>query len=77
VRVRIAGTDLLTLDVHALVVQRLEGAAARGGAAATPAVDDEETAEEGEAAGPLTLAIDAADEAPAEADGAPVAATAG
>jgi len=76
VRVRIASTDLLTLDVHAAVSARLEGAKARGGATATPAVDDEDAAEEAEAAGPLTLAIDADDETPADAGGAPVAATA-
>jgi exoribonuclease-2 len=73
--VRIASTDLLTLDVHAAVIARLEDAKARGEAA--PAVEDEEAADETEAAGPLTLAIDASDEAPPEAEGAPVAAAAG
>jgi exoribonuclease-2 len=64
VRVRINGTDLLTLDVHASVVQRLDDPA-------TPAddavVEDAEIEEAG--AGPLTLAIDMggdAGEAPTE-----------
>jgi exoribonuclease-2 len=54
VRVRLGGADLLTLDVHASVVARLD--------AVEPTVQaesDEEVAEEAaEAAGPLTLAID-------------------
>jgi exoribonuclease-2 len=77
VRVRIASTNLLTLDVHAAVSARLEDAKVRGGTGAPPAVDDDEAAEETEAAGPLTLAIDASDEAPADAEGASVAAAAG
>ncbi|HEY9065944.1 MAG TPA: RNB domain-containing ribonuclease, partial [Burkholderiaceae bacterium] len=55
VRIRITGTDLLTLDVHANVVARLDDQAAQAGA-------DEGTADEADestdSAGPLTLAID-------------------
>jgi exoribonuclease-2 len=64
VRVRITGADLLTLDVHASVLQRLDDP----GTTADDAVIDEAEIEEAEstnAAGPLTLAIDIAD-APAE-----------
>jgi exoribonuclease-2 len=66
VAVRIASSDLLTLDVHASVVGRLEAtpAAATDDAAASEAED----AEQAETAGPLTLAIDVADDAgPTEA----------
>ena len=59
VRVRVGGVDLLTLDVHASVIARLEQPVA----AAEDAAADE--TEEVEAAGPLTLAIDLKD---AEAD---------
>jgi exoribonuclease-2 len=64
VRVRVTGTDLLTLDVHANVVARLDDAAA----AAEP-VDDADAEEAAESAGPLTLAIDVkdGDEEPAAA----------
>jgi exoribonuclease-2 len=53
VKVRITGTDLLTLDVHASVLQRLDDPA-------TPADDAviEDTEIEEASAGPLTLAID-------------------
>jgi exoribonuclease II len=54
VRVRITGTDLLTLDLHANVVARLDDVAA----AAVPA--EAEADEEVDSAGPLTLAIDVA-----------------
>ena len=64
VRVRVGGVDLLTLDVHASVIARLEQPVA----AAEDAGADE--AEEAEAAGPLTLAIDLKD---AEADTATTA----
>jgi exoribonuclease-2 len=63
VRVRINGTDLLTLDVHASVLQRLDDPST----AADDAVIDD--SEDQAAAGPLTLAIDVADdgkEAPAD-----------
>ena len=52
VRVRVGGTDLLTLDVHASVIARLDDAPADA-AAAEPEGDDPT-----ESAGPLTLAID-------------------
>jgi exoribonuclease-2 len=55
VRVRITGTDLLTLDVHASLAARLDDPATT----ADDAVVDETEAEEAAAgAGPLTLAID-------------------
>jgi len=60
VRVRIGGTDLLTLDVHAQVLARIDDAATP--AAATVDVESDEL----ESAGPLTLAIDVQD---TQADG--------
>jgi exoribonuclease-2 len=57
VRVRIGGTDLLTLDVHASVVARLEQAVVTAADAAADEIDD------AEGAGPLTLAIDLKDDA--------------
>ncbi|HEX6362330.1 MAG TPA: RNB domain-containing ribonuclease [Albitalea sp.] len=72
VRVRVTGTDLLTLDVHATLMARLDDAA-------TPAddaiVDDSDVEEAEESAGPLTLAIDVRDDeaeaiAPSPADAA-------
>ena len=55
VQVRISATDLLTLDVHASVVSRLDDAAAP---TTDVALDESaEDAESSEAAGPLTLAI--------------------
>jgi len=66
VRLRITGTDLLTLDVHANVIARIDAIAAADAGAEAEAGDDTD-AEEG--AGPLTLAIDMqSDEA---ADGGP------
>jgi len=70
VRVRITGVDLLTLDVHASVIARLDEAdtsdAPQGDAG------DEDDAEVLDNAGPLTLAIDLADAEPGEAaTGAP------
>ena len=60
VRVRLMGHDLLTLDLHARVQDRLDDAAA----ADTPG-SDESTADDGDeaadSAGPLTLAIDLQD----------------
>ena len=60
VRVRIAGCDLLTLDVWGSLVVRLDAAAAAGdtGQAAQDTEDDEDSP----AAGPLALAIDLADQ---------------
>jgi exoribonuclease II len=54
VRVRIAGIDLLTLDVHASVVARLEAQAAPADAEPQGELEDAEA----ESAGPITLAID-------------------
>jgi exoribonuclease-2 len=74
VRARVTGIDLLTLDLHASLLQRLDA----------PSADDA-TADEGdddegdEAAGPLTLAIDVADgadAAPTTPDETPATATA-
>jgi exoribonuclease-2 len=76
VRARIAGMDLLTLDLHATLAATLEppaaaGAGAPAGGAAPEAEEEEDDA--ALAAGPLHLAIDeaAAGEAPV-AEGAPV-----
>jgi len=53
VRVRITGTDEMTLDVHATLIERLDEA--------LPAATDEDSGEdEEEGAGPLTLALDMA-----------------
>jgi exoribonuclease-2 len=60
VRVRIGATDLLTLDVHASVVERLEDQPA--GAVEAPEAVDEAAEDAAETAGPLTLAIEAGDE---------------
>jgi len=59
VRARVAGVDLLTLDLHAALAGRIEAAA--------PAAE-EEVDDETEASGPLTLAIDVSDAVPAEGD---------
>jgi exoribonuclease-2 len=60
VRVRVDGVDLLTLDLHAKLLARLDDdQAARADAAAEEADDVEEAG-----AGPLTLAIDVNEEAP-------------
>lgn len=53
VRVRITGTDLLTLDVHASVLQRLDDPATEADDAVVEDAEIEEAS-----AGPLTLAID-------------------
>ena len=57
VRVRLAGTDALTLDVHASLVARLDGAGAAE-AAAEEEVDEEDAAQ----AAPIALAIEVNDE---------------
>lgn len=57
IRVRITGTDLLTLDVHANVVQRLDDPATTADDAVIEDAEIEE-AETENTAGPLTLAID-------------------
>jgi exoribonuclease-2 len=59
VRVRVAGTDLLTLDLHALLLARLDVAAPADAAADATADADDEV----DSAGPLTLAIDLGDAA--------------
>ena len=70
VRLRITGTDLLTLDVHANVIARIDDiAAAEAGAEAEPEAGDDTDAEEG--AGPLTLAIDMQSDDAAEAGAQP------
>jgi exoribonuclease II len=68
VRVRVTGTDPLSLDLHASVVERLQ-------AEPGPAESAEE-ADDTESAGPLTLAIDLADGA-AETDPATATLAAG
>jgi exoribonuclease-2 len=75
VRARIAGMDLLTLDVHATLAATLAPPVAAGAGVpaegAVPEAEDEED-ETAIAAGPLHLAIDdAAAEEPAAAEGAP------
>ena len=64
VSVRVAGCDLLTLDVHGSVVARLDGAVA--------ADTDTDADDAADAAGPLLLAIDmqpdGADTEPAAAE---------
>lgn len=57
VRVRITGTDLLTLDVHASVLQRLDDPTTPADDAVIEDAEIEE-AEMADSAGPLTLAID-------------------
>jgi len=61
VRVRITGTDAMTLDVHASLVARLDAPAA-----APPQADDVEDEDEVQAAAPLALAIDVDDAGTAE-----------
>ncbi|MBL0730163.1 ribonuclease catalytic domain-containing protein [Piscinibacter sp. HJYY11] len=55
VRVRVTGTDLLTLDVHANVLQRLDDPSTRSDDAV---IEDAEIEDAEATAGPLTLAID-------------------
>jgi exoribonuclease II len=67
VRVRVAGIDLLTLELHATLLARLDEAAAPPDAAAAEEADDEDA---GAASGGLKLAIgddDLAESAPAAA----------
>ena len=68
VKVRITGTDLLTLDVHASVLSRIDDPDTTADDAV---VEDAEAENEDVAAGPLTLAIDVAaddaDDAPTDA----------
>ena len=67
VRVRVGAADLLTLDLHATVVARLDTGAAP---AVDAAADDDEPA-----AGPLAIAVDVADSSAGD-DAPPVAETA-
>lgn len=78
VRVRIGGCDLLTLDLHATLLARIDDAAAEAGAAGAADVPETTDGEdEGDATGPLSLAIDLSDGAAvAEAQAAPPAADA-
>jgi exoribonuclease-2 len=61
VRVRITGSDAMTLDVHASLVARLDAPVTQ-----PPQADEAEDEEEAQAAAPLALAIDV-DDGPAEA----------
>jgi exoribonuclease II len=73
VRVRIGSTDLLTLDVHANVIARLDDEAQSADTSAATDADSDDA----ESAGPLTLAIDVqGDGAETEATDAPSAQTA-
>jgi len=66
VRVRLTGTDLLTLDLHAQFVARVDADAPAAETSADAGTDAED---ENDSAGPLTLAIeldDAGAAAPAE-----------
>ena len=77
VRVKLTGTDLLTLDLHANVVAQLDVApTGAAGPTATEASDAEGEADDGEAnAGPLTLAIDVPGDAGPAADASGSAST--
>ncbi|HEX7438244.1 MAG TPA: RNB domain-containing ribonuclease [Caldimonas sp.] len=68
VRVRIGATDLLTLDVHASVVARLDDEATRAVDARAEESADDATDEGAPQAGPLTLAIGTEAEPDAMAD---------
>ncbi|MDB5819877.1 MAG: ribonuclease, partial [Rhizobacter sp.] len=59
VRVRITGTDLLTLDVHANVVARLDAVVAGDAPSAAEEASEADEAEEvAQSAGPLSFAMD-------------------
>ncbi len=64
VRVRIDGIDLLTLDLHARLVARLDDDKPDAGTAPDAEADEADDAEETAGAGPLTLAIDVDEETP-------------
>jgi exoribonuclease-2 len=61
VRVRITGTDLLTLDVHASMIARLDDPSTTADDAAADTTEADEAAD---SAGPLTLSIDLQDGEP-------------
>ena len=67
VRARVAGVDLLTLELHATLLARLDDTAP-GQAAAAPEADAAD--DEGSGAGTLALAIDMDDAEPADTAGA-------
>jgi exoribonuclease-2 len=70
VRARVAGIELLTLELHATLAARLDAEPAPANPGADDAVEDDEVA----AAGSLQLAIDVADaDAAAEAAAEPSA----
>jgi len=69
VRLRVTGTDLLTLDVHANVIARIDDIAAADVAAEEADTGEDADAEEG--AGPLTLAIDVQSDEAADAGAQP------
>jgi|UPI0006458E6C exoribonuclease II len=77
VKVRITGTDLLTLDVHASVLSRIDDPdTSADDAVIEDAEVENDSDSEDVAAGPLTLAIDVAGDAGDEEAPAPDAATA-
>jgi exoribonuclease II len=71
VRVRVTGADLLTLDLHANVLARLDDAPAAD--VATDTASDDAADDALDNAGPLTLAIDIHGEAQETETAAPVA----
>jgi exoribonuclease-2 len=71
VRVRTTGTDLLTLDLHAHVLHRIDDEALAASVPADEGADDAAD-DAADAAGPLTLAIDLDEPAP-ERDASAVA----
>ncbi|MEO7150352.1 MAG: RNB domain-containing ribonuclease, partial [Burkholderiaceae bacterium] len=73
VRVRITGTNLLTLEVFASVQSRLDDPTTTADDAVLPAADEAEDGEQAGEAGALTLAIDLAPDAATEAASEPVA----
>ncbi|MEO6362685.1 MAG: RNB domain-containing ribonuclease, partial [Caldimonas sp.] len=75
VRVRVGAADLLTLDLAASVIARIDAAPDDGGGTglAEDAVDGENDGDDAAGAGPLTLAIDVAAEPEAEDASRPVA----
>ena len=70
VRVRITGMDLLTLDLHASLLARLDDMSSQGAAAVDDSADDDDA----QAAAPLALAFDLGDaETPPSQDAAALA----
>jgi exoribonuclease II len=71
----VTGTDLLTLDLHANVVARLDDPATTADDAPVDETEVEEAEAEAVTAGPLTLAIDVAGDGaePTAADPVPAA----